>query len=372
MNIITSFLQTLNPHISIKHLQTQEENDDGKTEHDFVCFDAENVKIPNVYAAKILASKMGKKVFPFLEKLVKSTSDEQKLAKILKTKAWVYKKTVWHPALVAKCNHQLLKKMKNTAVLKDLPLSYDEICIDTIIASVLHDIGRLSEVDIAQGEVCMERGGLKKHHALISYDILERALIKPEILLAIKYHEFADVDEVTQDNLFNKLSESKQKIAKFYTYVLQDMDKTANLTERSIYGIKKCAEFFDPHYIQDYDITEEHFINATKGQYLRLKGGHLLDAMMRFVTWTYCIHFQQTKEILSEVLTDFFWQMYQEAIREYENSEIKDPVRLAHTLEKITQLEDYAITERMGMKINAQNRKQITQQIIKYHDSHKA
>ena len=65
----------------------------------------------------------------------------------------------------------------------------------------------------------------------------------------------------------------------------------------------------------------------------------------------------QTKEILSEVLTDFFWQMYQEAITEYEKSDDKDSSRLACTLEKIIRLEDYAITERMGMNINAKNRK---------------
>ena len=371
MSFLTSLQETINPKITIKHIQTQEETDSGTLEHEFVCFDAENVTITNIFAAKMLARKMGKKVFPFLEKLAQNTKDEQKLAKILKTKAWVYKKAVWHPALVEKCNCQLLKKMKADSVFHDLPLSFREIYTDTAIAAILHDIGRLSEVDVLQGTVCMERGGLKKHHALISYDILEHASIKPEILLAIKYHEFADVDEVVNDKLFNTLSENSQKVAKFYTYVLQDMDKTANLSERSVYGIKKCAEFFDSHYVQDYDLTEEHFLNAKNGQYLRLKGGHLLDAMMRFVTWTYCIHFQQTKEILSKVLTDFFWQMYQEAIREYENSEDKNAARLARTLEKITQLEDYAIAERMGIEINEQNRRNITQQISKYYDSHK-
>ena len=363
MGLINSFWRVLNPKINIKHLQTLEETANGVIEHKFVCFDASDVKIKNIFAAKKLAKKMGKKVFPSLKKLAKNTADENKLAQISKTSAWVHKKAVWHPALVEKCTHELLQKMQADGVLNELPLSNKEICKDAAIAAILHDIGRLSEVDIIQGAVCMERGGLKKHHALISYDILEHAQIKPEILLAIKYHEFADVDEVIQDNLFKNLSSQQQQMAKFYTYVLQDMDKTANLTERSIFGIKKCAEFFDPHYIQDYDLTEEHFINATNGQYLRLKGGHLLDAMMRFVTWTYCIHFKQTKEILTRVLTNFFWQMYQEAWCEYNNSNDKDALRLANTLEKITKLEDYAITQRMKMNINEQNRYIILKQI---------
>ena len=209
----------------------------------------------------------------------------------------------------------------------------------------------------------MERGGLKKHHALISFDILEHAKIKPEILLAVRYHEFADVDEVQNDELYKSLAPDNQKIARFYTYVIQDMDKTANLTERSIFGIKKCAEFFDPHYIQDYGVTDEHFKNAVNGNYLRLKGGHLLDAMMRFVTWTYCIHFTETKEILAEVLTKFFGQMYAEAEREYENSVEKNPAKLADTLEKIMRLENYAILERMNISLDEKQKADILQRI---------
>ena len=171
------------------------------------------------------------------------------------------------------------------------------------------------------------------------------------------------MDEVQNDELYKSLSSDKQKIAGFYTYILQDMDKTANLTERSVFGIKKCAEFFDPHYIQDYGVTEEHFQNAVSGNYLRLKGGHLLDAMMRFVTWTYCIHFRETKEILAEVLTKFFGQMYAEAEREYENSTDKNPAKLADTLEKIMRLENYAIFERMKICLDEEQKTNILQRI---------
>lgn len=338
--------------IKVQRHKSEENTENGKTTHDFVCFDAEGAEINSISAAKDLAKQMGKMVFPYLQQTFENMKDESDRQLCEKTIAWVHKKAVWHPALVEKCTQQLLEKMKESDTLKDIPLSYKQIYTDVCIAAVLHDVGRLSEVDIATGSVCMERGGLKKHHALISFDILEHAKIKPEILLAIKYHEFADVDEVQDDEIYKSLASDNQKIARFYTYVLQDMDKTANLSERSVFGIKKCAEFFDPHYIQDYDITEEHFQNAINGNYLRLKGGHLLDAMMRFVTWTYCIHFRETKEILAQVLTKFFAQMYAEAEREYENAEEKNPHKLAYTLEKIMQLEYYAIEKRMGIKLD--------------------
>ena len=356
-------LEILYPDIKVKYYESEEETENGKIKHNFVCFDAGKVDVKNISSAKVLSKYMGQKVFPSLQKLSETIKDEKALQQCKKTTAWVHKKAVWHPALVEKCTHQLLEKMKKKGTLKKIPLSYKQIYTDTSVAAVLHDVGRLSEVDIATGNVCMERGGLKKHHALISYDILEHTNIKPEILLAIKYHEFADVDEVQNDELYKNLKPENRKIADFYTHVLQDMDKTANLTERSIFGIKKCAEFFDPHYIQDYGVTEEHFQNAVSGNYLRLKGGHLLDAMMRFVTWTYCIHFTETKEILAEVLSKFFGQMYAEAEREYENSVEKNPHKLADTLGKIMQLEKYAIENRMGMKLDKKQRNQVAERV---------
>ena len=183
----------MNPQISIKHFKISEDTEKGKINREFVSFNAENTIINNIFTAKMLAKKMGEKIFPLLENLLKSTKKQEKLAQILKTKAWVYKKAVWHPALVERCTHKALAKMKKDEILMSLPLSYKEIYNDISIVAILHDISRLSEVDIAQGDVCMKRSGLNKNHATISFDILEHANIKPEILLAIKYHEFADV-----------------------------------------------------------------------------------------------------------------------------------------------------------------------------------
>ena len=363
MNFIKSFLQNLNPQITIKHHKSEEETENGKINHEFVCFEAKGINISNIFSAKMLAKKMGQKVLPFLNKLSKITKNEEQSAKILKTKEWIHKKSVWHPALVEKCTHKLIVKMKNNGILRKIALPYEQIYEDVSIIAILHDIGKLSEVDIAQGTVVMKRSGLNKNHAAISFDILKHTKIKPEILLAIKYHEFADIQEASSDDIYQKLKPENKKIAEFYIRVLQDTDKTANLLERSKFGIKKCAEYNDPHYIQDYDLTEEYFQTAITGNYLNLKGGHLLDAMMRFVTWTYSIHFRQTKEILSDVLTDFFWQMYQEALCEYNHSSHKDPIRLTSTLEKITKLENYAIAERMKININKQNRQKIQNQI---------
>lgn len=362
---IKSVLSENNLQINIEHFKSKEDTENGVIYHDFVGFSLSNMAISDILTAKIVAKKLGDAIFPYIDNLIKNADNEEELQKYEKTKAWINKKAVWHPDLVEKCTHQFMEKMNNSTELDIIPLTYEQIYEDLSIIAVLHDIGRLSEIDIAQGVVTMKRSGLNKNHAAISFDILEHAKIKPEILLAIRYHEFADVEEAIKDDIYKKLAPENQKTAEFYIRVLQDMDKTANLLERSEFGIKKCAEFFDSHYIQDYNLTDEYFEKAITGKYLNLKGGHLLDAMMRFVTWTYSIHFNKTKEILSCVLTDFFEQMYKEAWREYDNSADKDSARLANTLEKIIQLEDYAIAERMNMGINESNRKKIIDQINK-------
>lgn len=363
MRVTKSAFSQKDLNIKTEHFRSEEITENGKILHDFVGFSLSDTEISDIDTAKTVAKKLGEEIFPYLDDLIKNASDEISLQKYEKTRAWIDKKAVWHPALVERCTHKLLQKMKNGMQIKKIPLPYKEIYKDLSVVAVLHDIGRLSEVDIAQGCVNMKRSGLNKNHAAISFDILEHAKIKPEILLAVRYHEFADVKEAVNDDVYKKLEPENRKIAEFYIRVLQDMDKTANLLERSKFGIKKCAEFFDPHYVQDYDLTAEHFKTAVTGNYLNLKGGHLLDAMMRFVTWTYSIHFTQTKEMLSEILTDFFRQMYQEALREYNNSEDKDAKRLADTLEKITKLEDYAVFERTGMEINTVNRQKVLKQI---------
>lgn len=364
MNFIKSIFSKDNFQINVEHFKSEENTENGVISHDFIGFNLVDLDISNVYFAKKVAKKLGEELFPYLDSLIKNANNESDLQKYEKTRAWINKKAVWHPALVEKCTHKLLQKMKNGAELKTIPLTYKQLYEDLSIVAVLHDIGRLSEIDIVQGSVNMKRSGLNKNHATISFDILEHAKIKPEILLAIRYHEFADIEEASNDDIYKKLTPENKKIAEFYIRVLQDMDKTANLLERSKFGIKKCAEFFDPHYIQDYGITDEYFDIVMSGKYLNNKSGHLLDAMMRFVTWTYSIHFAETKEILSEVLTDFFWQMYQETWREYNNSEDKDVARLINTLERITQLEDYAIAERMGIKISEKNRGKVKAQIF--------
>ena len=61
MLFIKSFFQILNSQINVKYTQTTEETENGKIYHKFAVFDASNVGVSGVFAAKVLAKKMGKK-----------------------------------------------------------------------------------------------------------------------------------------------------------------------------------------------------------------------------------------------------------------------------------------------------------------------
>lgn len=255
--------------------------------------------------------------------------------------------------------------MQTAGTLNSLQLPYKQIYTDASVAAILHDIGRLSEVDVMHGALIPKGCGLNKSHAAIGYDILKNIQIKPEILLAVRYHEFADITELQTDKTYLSLPQSRKAAALFYTRLLQDADKAGNLLERSKYGLKKSAEYFMPQYTKDYDLTEECYQTAISGNYIYGKGNHFLDAMVHYVTMSYDAHYKETKEFLASVVSDLFLRIYEETADEYNKSKNKNPTRLANTFEKIAKLENYAVFERTGAKINPKNRQKIRKQIKK-------
>ena len=72
------FIKFFNPKINVKYIQTTEEAENGKIYHKFTVFDASNVKIAGMFAARMLAKKMMKKVFPLLTRLSRNTKNKEK------------------------------------------------------------------------------------------------------------------------------------------------------------------------------------------------------------------------------------------------------------------------------------------------------
>ncbi|MBO6289844.1 MAG: hypothetical protein J6N45_05925 [Alphaproteobacteria bacterium] len=112
MNVIKLAFSKEDLNIKIMHFRSEEITENGDISHDFVGFSLSNTDISNVNTAKTIAKKLGDEIFPYLDNLIKNASDEVSRQKYEKTRAWVDKKAVWHPALVEKCTHKLLQKMK--------------------------------------------------------------------------------------------------------------------------------------------------------------------------------------------------------------------------------------------------------------------
>ena len=306
--------------------------------HEFLVFNPENVVLDTVLSARLFSKQMGKCVFEYLNKLIKNEENTEKKKIYKNTLNWVYKKAVTHPICVENYTKAVLKKLKDKPEITALSLSYGQIYKDLSIAAILHDIGRLSEIDIANGVVLMNLGKLRLHHASIGYNILEKTSIKTEIMLAIKHHRFADVSELLKDPEYLKLSENSKKIARFYTEIIQDTDKLANLDERAKHGATKSSEYYNPSYLKDYKISKDVMQQAMSGHYVGTAVKHLLDIMVHYITWGYETHFAESKEELAEVTPEIFKRIYEEIQREYENSAIKDENTLAETLSMVDEL----------------------------------
>lgn len=78
--------------IKTEHFKTSEESNSKKIEHNFVIFKLPRIGIKSILDAKILAKRLGRKLFPALSQLIKNEKDKIKRAQYIKIKAWVIKK----------------------------------------------------------------------------------------------------------------------------------------------------------------------------------------------------------------------------------------------------------------------------------------
>ncbi|MBO4294255.1 MAG: hypothetical protein J5896_02285 [Alphaproteobacteria bacterium] len=339
--------------IKTHHIKVQ--NPELTLPYEFTFFHVPTMHIDTVLSAKILVKRLGHLLYPMLDKLIKNEQNPTKRTRYMQIKTWIYKKTVYHPNLVEKCTKRLIKNMQNSEALNNLPLDFKTIRQDVCITAILHDIGRLCEVGICNKSVIIKPKALNKSHAVLAYEILKDAHIKPEILLAVKHHDFSDLSKVKTDELYLGLDENGKKLADFYIRVVQDMDKTGNLKERSMCGIQKSAEFFSKAFLKDYHISDNCLQTALSGQYLGVQKGHLLDVMVHYVTRGYNTHFKQTKQMISKMAPDLFKQIYLEAWREYQSAPDKNEERFHQTLRKIARLEEYALSHHFNTKNQPEN-----------------
>ena len=149
-----------------------------------------------------------------LRKLLKAKDPEQQ-KKVIQTTCWIQKKAAFHPAQMLKIADQIAQQPDFYQPLAQLGYEPKKIRSDVQMIAVLHDIGRLSEVDIKNGtKFDYTLVSKNQHdHAFESERILRSIGVeRPEILLPIKYHGLVSFEfQIKQDPLFMTLNKKTQK-----------------------------------------------------------------------------------------------------------------------------------------------------------------
>lgn len=312
----------------------------------FIKFCCDRQKLNSPWVAARLSGQMGKLILCDIKCLMKKEPDGAKKQQYFDTMAWIRKKAIDHPKMVEKYAKIIAKSLKNSSKIKSLEVQFKQIYQDVRIAAILHDIGRLSEIDVANGVVCNKPSAKRRHHADMGYEILKSAYIKPEIALAVKHHRFANTDELLKDEDYQNLAQTEQKRAVLYALIIQDADKLANIDERAQNGVMKSSEYSDFLYQKDYDISDDFFAKAMAGQYTQAPYHHMLDVMVHYITWGYEAHFNVSKKIIEGLMPALFERFEEEAQREYMNDKEPDEQRFKKTILKIEQLKEFAITQK--------------------------
>ncbi len=202
----------------------------------------------------------------------------------------------------------------------------------------LHDIGRLAEIDLNSGtkfngtdmiahEVNGQRVPVKGvDHAITSYEVAKNnGITNPLILLPIKYHSLKDLEpEITTDSEYQTLDDTTKKQVLFFTHCIRDADKIANLISYTKTGIKLCGEMNDPDFHGNNDITQRVVNQFMSGKIIdKNEAKTYLDAMLKFVAWTYDLHFDFNKERATQTIIDPLF----ERMREQNRDELADTIK---------------------------------------------
>ncbi len=267
--------------------------------------------------------------------------------RITKTMNWIEKKAKFHPWEMRHVADQIAQLPEFLNELKPLGFSEKEIQKDIRLISVLHDIGRLSEVDLNTAfkfDMSAVKG--KGHdHAYESYEILKSVgMTRPEILLPVKYHGLLDFEpELQKDPMFKDLPEAKKKRIISYTHAVRDADRTSNLLSYTVHGIKKCGEMNDPNYSPVLHPEKYYAVSAACVE--RLQNGDCcrvnetktyLDTMLKFVSWSFQMHYDSVKKMVAQNVISKIWdRIFEQAADEWNEAPVKDAVKYDHTLKQL-------------------------------------
>ncbi len=256
---------------------------------------------------------------------------------------WVNKKTKIHPWNTRKVVARIMDMPEFYEPLEKMGFSSEKILDDMFTIVTLHDIGRVMEINMAEGQKydLTTVKGLPDTHALAGIAILQEipAFARPEILLPIKYHEAPQFEaEMKNDDMYKALSEEEKKLVWAYTLLQRDVDRLSNLESYRKVGSKTCGERSQQSYqnpeneMRITPICLKRFQNRELGRVS--EANTYLDCHLRWLGWAFQMHLPYVRKTMNKELFEDLWdRTFEELSDEFY---MKDRARTGHPIEKMT------------------------------------
>ncbi len=296
-------------------------------------------------SASALASGLDVAVNKILTRQIDNNPDNRE--RLEKVMAWIDKKAKFHPWQMRREIKKISDMPEFYQELLDLGYRREQLREDLETIAILHDIGRLAEVDLKN----IIKFDLKKvkgfDHAFESVEILEAAgFARPEILLPIKYHGMLNFEqEMQKDPLFLSLNETEKKRVWSYSRASQDADRMSNMMSYAVYGCKKSAEMYDPNYSPEihpekyYAVTPICVERCQKGEQGRVSESKTyLDCLLRWIGWASLMHYDGVREQAADRIVERMWdRTFEQAEEDFQKDPNKNPQRYAATLKTLNE-----------------------------------
>lgn len=297
------------------------------------------IQIETEAEAQELATHLGNLVMAKMAD-VRANMTQEAQNDLEKSLNWIHKKATIHPAEVLESANAFNDSDEFLAPLEKLGISRAQALTDLKITCILHDIGRLGEMDLATGLIVKlsDFKGKGYDHSFESGTILkDLGFDRAEIALPVKYHGISDFENtINQDEAFLALDEVKKAQVLAYGYALRDCDRIGNFIPKSVTGIKGCSELRNPAYVGNYRVTDSIIERVCAHQGVIVKEEKTyLDAMVRWVSWSYQMRYDVMKKELAPLIHKLWDRIFEEADEEYQNALEKMPLDYADTLEKL-------------------------------------
>jgi hypothetical protein len=218
----------------------------------------------------------------------------------MQERKWLIKKADTHPKLVEQAMRQLVEDEGISHDLARLKIEPETLSA----AALLHDLGRLKEVDVNTCEIRLFQNYCPYTHSEISYEILRsKGVDDPQILLPVRYHDRYHLEKgLGADGMFLACQPAEQEQLVYMWRLLIDADRLGNLMYIKQHSFRGMVEEISPRYHSEAMISAEmKRLALQKHVFTTQDIGYektFADVLVRCMANINICHFEASKKII--------------------------------------------------------------------------